>query len=78
MIVQTFYNGVTQPLRSTIDVVVGGTPINKNEDETYNLIEEMALNNFQWLSNRTQPKRVRCKLELDAIYMLSFEVNSMS
>ena len=46
MIVQTFYNGVTKPLRSTIDTVARGTLTNKTEDEAYNLIEEMALNNF--------------------------------
>jgi len=44
---QTFYNGVTQPLRSTIDAVAGGTLINKIEDEAYNIIEEMALNNSE-------------------------------
>jgi len=47
MIVQTFYNGVTQLLRSTIDAAAGGTLMNKTEDEAYNLIEEMAYNNFQ-------------------------------
>ena len=46
MIVESFYNGVTQLVRSTIDVATGGTLMNKTEDETYNLIEGMALNNF--------------------------------
>jgi len=40
MIVQAFYNGVTQPVRSTIDVAARGTLMNKTEDEAYNLIEE--------------------------------------
>jgi len=44
--VQTFYNGVTQPLRSTIDAAAGGTLMNKTKDEAYNLIEEMTLNNL--------------------------------
>ena len=47
MIVQAFYNGVTQPVRSIIDVVAGGTLMNKTEDDAYNLIEDMMLNNFQ-------------------------------
>jgi len=47
MIIRAFYNGVTQPVRSTIDAVAGGTFMNKTKDEAYNLIEEMALNNFQ-------------------------------
>ena len=50
MIIQAFYKGVTQSIRFTINVAVGGTLMNKIEDEAYNLIEEMALNNFQ-LSN---------------------------
>ena len=53
MIMQTMYNGVTQPLRSTIDATPGGTLMNKTKDEAYNLIEKMALNNFQWLYERT-------------------------
>jgi len=46
MIVQTFYNGVTQLVRSTIDAVIGGTLMNKIKDEAYNLIQKMVLNNF--------------------------------
>jgi len=45
MFVQAFYNGVTQPMRSTIDAATGGTLMNKTEDEAYNLIKEMTLNN---------------------------------
>ena len=46
MIIQAFYNGVTQFVRSTIDAAVGGTLMNKTKDEVYNLIEEMTLNSF--------------------------------
>jgi len=56
--VQTFYNGVTQPLRSTIDATAAGTLVNKTEHEAYNLIEEITLNNLQW-SDRTQPNQLR-------------------
>jgi len=48
MIIQAFHNGVTQPIRSTIDAAAGGTLMNQTEDEAYNLIEKMELNNFQW------------------------------
>jgi len=48
MIIHTFYNGVTQSVRSTIDAATGGTLMNKTEDKAYNLIEKMELNNFQW------------------------------
>ena len=52
MIIQAFYNGVTQSVRSAIDAVAGETLMNKTKDEAYNLIEEMALNNFQWSIER--------------------------
>jgi len=50
---QIFYNRVTQPLRSTIDVAARGSIMSKTEDEAHNLIEGMTLNNFQWSSERT-------------------------
>jgi len=52
--------------------------MNKTEDEAYNLIKEMSLNNFQWSSKRAQPKRVGGKLELDAISILSSKVDAIS
>jgi len=56
MILQTLYNGVTQPLRSTIDAATRGPLMNKAEDAAYNFIEEMALNNFQLSSKIAQHK----------------------
>lgn len=62
---QTFYDGVTQPIWSTINAAVASTLMNKTKDKTYNLIEDMTLNNYQWLNERGQPRRVRGKLEVD-------------
>jgi len=78
MIIQNFYNGITQPVRSTIDVVVGGTLMNKTEDEDYNLINEMTLNNFESSTEKGQPKRVGGKLEVDALTLLSGKVDVMT
>jgi len=52
--------------------------MNKTEDEAYNLIEEMALNNYQWSTERGQPKRVGGKLEVDALTLLSGKVDAMT
>jgi len=46
MIVHAVYNGVTQPVRSTIDKAIRRTLMNKTKDAAYNLIEEIALNSF--------------------------------
>ena len=78
MTIQAFFNGVTQPARSTIDAAAGGTLMNITEDEAYNLIEEMTLNNFQWSTERGQPKWVGGKLEVDARTLLSTKVDAMT
>jgi len=78
MIIQAFYNGVTQAVRSTIDVTAEGTLMSKAEDEAYNLIEEVALNNFQWSTEQAQPRLVGGKLEVDTITFLSTKVDAMT
>ena len=78
MIIQAFYDGVTQSVRSTINAAAGGTLMSKIEDEAYNLIEEMALNNFQWSIDQTHPKQVGGKLEVDAITLLSAKGDAMT
>ena len=52
--------------------------MNKTEDEAYNLIEEIVLNNYQWSNERSQPKRVGGKLELHAIALLYAKVDAMT
>ena len=54
----------THTMRSMIDAAVGGTLMSKTEYEAYNLIEEMALNNYLWSNERVQPKRVEVSLIL--------------
>ena len=78
MIIQVFYNGVTQSVRPTIDAAVEGTLMSKTEDKAYNLIKEMALNNFQWSTERGQPKRVGGKLEVDALTLLFAKLDAMT
>jgi len=46
VIVQTFYDGVSQLMRFIIDAMAGGPLMNKMEDEAYNIIKEMTLNNY--------------------------------
>jgi len=70
IIVQTFYNRVTQLVRSTIDAMMGGTLMNKTEDEAYKYNKEMTLNDHQWSSEKGQSKLVRGKLEFDALNLL--------
>ena len=65
-------------MQSTIYVAAGGTLINKTDKEAYNLIGEMTLNNFQWSTERGQPKQVGGKLEVDVLTLLSTKVDAMT
>ena len=60
-----------------IDGTAGGTLMSKTE-EAYNLIEEMALNNYQWSSERGQPTRVGGKYEIDALTFLTAKMDAMT
>ena len=46
--VQTFHNGFTNQSRAMVHAATGETLMRKALDETYNLLEEMALNAYQW------------------------------
>ena len=78
MVGQTFYNEVIQLVRSMINAATGGTLMSKIEEEAYNLIEEMTLNNYQWSSERGQPKRVGGKYEIDALTLLTTKMDAMT
>lgn len=41
--------------------------MNKNVNVAYQLIEDMALNHYQWSSERTTTKKTPRKYEVDAL-----------
>ena len=65
-------------MRSMIDAAAGGTLMSRTEDEAYNLIEEMVLNNYQWSSEHGQPKRVGGKYDTDALTLLTTKIDAMT
>ena len=58
-------------VRYMIDAAMGGKLMSKIEEEAYNLIEEMSVNNSRWSSERGQPKRVGGKYDIDALTLLT-------
>ena len=50
--VSTFYNGLDYATRQTVDAATGGTLNVKTPEESLQLFENMAKNNFQWSSSR--------------------------
>ncbi|XP_038976654.1 uncharacterized protein LOC113463578 [Phoenix dactylifera] len=75
LIVQTFYNGLIHSVRITIDAAAGGTLMSKSTKEAYELLEEMASNNYQWSNERGMPKKVPGMYDVDGINMLNAKVS---
>ena len=61
-----------------IDAAAGSTLMSKTEEETYNLIEEMVLNNYQWSCERGQLKRVGDKYDIDVLNLLTDKMDAMT
>ena len=53
--VQTFYNGLGSTTRTMIDDAARGTLMGKTPEVAYELLEEMASNNYQWSSEWSIP-----------------------
>jgi len=52
--------------------------MNKTEDEAFNLIEEMTLNNYPWSNEHGQPKRIREKFDVDVLTLLTAKMDAMT
>ncbi|XP_062118921.1 mediator of RNA polymerase II transcription subunit 15-like [Humulus lupulus] len=78
MLVHNFYNGLNGTTRTIIDVTAGGSFMSNSANEAYELLEEMAMNNYQWATKRGQPKKVAGMMELDVISMLIAQVAALT
>ncbi|XP_062118910.1 uncharacterized protein LOC133832607 [Humulus lupulus] len=61
-----------------IDTAAGGEFMSKSANEAYDLLEEMAMNNYQWPIERENTKNVAGMIELDVISMLTTQVASLA
>ncbi|XP_073219968.1 uncharacterized protein [Cicer arietinum] len=66
LIFHKFYNGLSYTTRMTVDAAAGGALLNKNIEEAYALIEDMAQNHYQWSSDRS-PQKKGGRYEVDAL-----------
>ena len=69
--VQTFYNGLNHNTRQMIDAAAGGTLNNKTPEAAQDLIEEMAMNNYQWHTARSKPSKPAGVYNVDAVTALA-------
>ena len=65
VLIRTFYNGVTQSTRDTIDAAAGGSLMRKTVEAAFALLEEMANNNCLWPSERQNPPRQGGRIGVD-------------
>ncbi|KAK0595310.1 hypothetical protein LWI29_005505 [Acer saccharum] len=64
---QAFYQGLTVSTRNLVDAAAGGSSMSKSMDAASDLLEDMALNNSQWGSQRQVPKKTSGVLEVDVL-----------
>ena len=72
-----FYNGLSIPTRTLIDASTGGAIMGKNEVEAYQILENIALNNYQWPIERVAPKKPTGVYHLDVFTNLVAQVPSL-
>ena len=78
MQVHHFYNGLSRPTGTLIDAYAGGAIMGKNEVEAYQILENIALNDCQWLVERVAPKKPSGMFDLDMFTNLSAKVSTLS
>ena len=78
MQVHHFYNGLSRPTRILINAFAIGAIMGKNEVETYQNLENIALNDCQWPVERVAPKKPSGVFDLDMFTNLSAQVSTLS
>ena len=73
-----FDNGLTGTTRTLLDALAGGAFMSKSENEAYQLLEYVALNNFQWPNERATLKKPSGVHELDVFNNLAAQVSLLT
>ncbi|KAH9780125.1 hypothetical protein KPL71_007966 [Citrus sinensis] len=72
--IQTFYNGLGSNTRTMIDAAGGGTLMGKTLEATYELLEEIASNNYQWSLERPISRRATGVHNVDVVTALYAQI----
>ncbi|XP_058769280.1 uncharacterized protein LOC131643144 [Vicia villosa] len=81
LIIHAFYNGLLHNIRLSIDATAGGTLMDKPYDKDYQLIENMALNHYQWGSERTLVEKSQTKggmYEISSLDKFNAKLNALT
>jgi hypothetical protein len=79
----TFYNGLSYSTKIFVDAAAGGALMNKDFTTAYALIEDMALNLFQWTDEKavtnSSPSKIEAGInEISSFDHLSIKVDALS
>jgi len=75
---QTFYNGLEQSVKISVDAIAGGALMGKSIEVAKTLLEEMASNNYHWSSERAAQKKSSGRYEVDAVTLLTSQVDALA
>ncbi|XP_019052130.1 PREDICTED: uncharacterized protein LOC109114251 [Nelumbo nucifera] len=78
LLVQIFYNGLTEAIKTIQDAAAGDSINNKTPEVVHAHIEEMAANNYQWHSERAQVKKQLGLHNVDTYTALSMQIRALS
>src|SRR5262249_12436324 len=76
--VQTFYNGLINGHKAMIDATTGGTLNSKTPEITYELIDEVATDSYQWQIDRSTNKKQAGVHNVDAIIALVAQIELLN
>ncbi|XP_060968298.1 uncharacterized protein LOC115704515 [Cannabis sativa] len=76
--VHNFYTGLLNNTRTLIDAAAGGAFMRKSANEAFELLEEMAITNQQWSTEKGPTKKVAGMQEVDAITKLTAQVEALT
>src|SRR5262249_36764293 len=76
--VQTFYNGLINENKAMIDTAAGGSLNSKTPEAVYELIDEMAMNSYQWQVDRVVSNKPAGVHNVDAITALAAQIEQLN
>ncbi|KAI3786672.1 hypothetical protein L1987_40544 [Smallanthus sonchifolius] len=76
--VSSFYNGLNNQARQTLDATAGSIFGNKRPQEAYNLTEEIAMNSYQWYNPRSNSGAWQGVHSVDTVTSLYAKVDALT
>ena len=74
--IQTFYNGLKNENRAMVSATAGGSLMRRTLEKAYDMLEDMALNAFNWKSKRLVKRPVGVH-SIDSFSSLSAHIKAL-